>query len=75
MTGKPYRPDALAKAVRHTAVTAGTPNLVTENDIATSDDTRRIAYTSAALDGLFPAIDDGIDVRAHLHWSALGNYR
>ncbi|MFM9441359.1 family 1 glycosylhydrolase [Streptomyces acidiscabies] len=76
MTGKPYRPDALALAVRHTAqITGNTPILVTENGIATPDDTRRIAYTKAALDGLFSAIDDGTDVRAYLHWSALDNYR
>ncbi|WP_416972698.1 family 1 glycosylhydrolase [Streptomyces sp. 4F14] len=76
MSGKSYRPDALALAVRHTwDVTGGIPILVTENGIATPDDTRRIAYTRAALDGLFAAIDDGIDVRGYLHWSALDNYR
>lgn len=75
IVGTAYRPDALGIAVRHTwEVTQQTPILVTENGIATSDDERRIAYTTTALQGLGSAIDDGIDVRGYLHWSALDNY-
>jgi beta-glucosidase len=75
LVGSAYRPDAIGIAVRHAwEVTDGTPILVTENGIATSDDTRRIAYTEAALKHLFGTIDDGIDVRGYLHWSALDNY-
>ena len=54
-------------------MTGGVPVLVTENGIATGDDERRITYAGEALRGLFAAIDDGIDVRGHLHWSALDN--
>ena len=50
------------------------PIYVTENDIATTDDQRRIDYTTGALEGLQRTIDDGIDVRGYLHWSALDNY-
>ena len=50
------------------------PILVTENGIATADDDRRIAYTSEALEHLFAAVADGIDVRGYLHWSALDNF-
>lgn len=75
LVGTAYRPDALAMAVRHTwDVTGGVPILVTENGIATGDDTRRIAYTQEALRHLFTAADDGIDVRGYLHWSALDNF-
>ncbi|NQX35705.1 glycoside hydrolase family 1 protein [Herbiconiux sp. VKM Ac-2851] len=75
LVGTPYRPDALGLAVRHAwTVTGGTPILITENGIATADDDRRIAYTAEALTGLFAAIDDGIDVRGYLHWSALDNF-
>ncbi|MET8976843.1 family 1 glycosylhydrolase [Streptomyces sp. NPDC004539] len=75
LVGTAYRPDSLGLAVRHTwDVTGGVPVLVTENGIATTDDTRRIAYTQGALEGLFAAADDGIDVRGYLHWSALDNY-
>ncbi|MFE3852061.1 family 1 glycosylhydrolase [Streptomyces griseorubiginosus] len=73
--GSAYRPDALGMAVRHTwEVTGHTPILVTENGIATADDTRRIAYTDEALRHLFAAVDDGVDVRGYLHWSALDNF-
>ncbi|WP_327674770.1 MULTISPECIES: family 1 glycosylhydrolase [unclassified Streptomyces] len=75
LVGTAYRPDALAIAVRHTAeVTGGLPILVTENGIATHDDTRRIAYTGEALDHLAAAIARGADVRGYLHWSLLDNY-
>ncbi|GGM98590.1 family 1 glycosylhydrolase [Streptomyces fuscichromogenes] len=75
LTGNAYRPDALGIAVRHAwETTGGVPVLVTENGIATADDNRRIAYTDTALQHLFAAIDDGIDVRGYLHWSALDNF-
>ncbi|MEW1719118.1 family 1 glycosylhydrolase [Streptomyces sp. NPDC093109] len=75
LAGTAYRPDSLGMAVRHTwEVTGGVPVLVTENGIATGDDTRRIAYTDEALRHLGAAMDDGVDVRGYLHWSALDNY-
>nr|WP_119611949.1 family 1 glycosylhydrolase [Streptomyces acidiscabies] len=75
LVGTAYRPDALGMAVRHTwDVTGGVPVLGTENGIATGDDARRIAYTEEALRHLFDAVDDGIDVRGYLHWTALDNY-
>ncbi|WNM31936.1 family 1 glycosylhydrolase [Streptomyces sp. Li-HN-5-11] len=75
LTGQAYRPDAIGIAVRHVwETTGGVPILITENGIATADDTRRIRYTTEALGHLFAAIDDGIDVRGYLHWSALDNY-
>ncbi|GAA1162124.1 family 1 glycosylhydrolase [Streptomyces hebeiensis] len=75
LVGTAYRPDALSIAVRHTAeVTGGMPILISENGIATRDDTRRIAYTREALDHLGAALADGIDVRGYLHWSLLDNY-
>ncbi|MFC4504947.1 MULTISPECIES: family 1 glycosylhydrolase [Streptomyces] len=75
LVGTAYRPDSLGMAVRHAwKVTDGVPVLVTENGIATGDDNRRIAYTTEALQHLSAAMDDGVDVRGYLHWSALDNY-
>jgi beta-glucosidase len=74
ITGWAYRPDALGLALRHAREVAGVPLLVTENGIATDDDERRIAYTTEALRHLAAAVEDGIDVRGYLHWSALDNY-
>jgi beta-glucosidase len=74
LTGAAYRPDALGIAVRHASDVTGLPVLVTENGIATADDGRRVAYTSAALRHLAAALADGADVRGYLHWSLLDNY-
>jgi beta-glucosidase len=75
LVGTAYRPDAIGLALRHTwEATGGIPILITENGIAITDDERRIAYTSAALEHVGAAIADGIDVRGYLHWSALDNY-
>lgn len=75
LVGLPYRPDALGIAIRHAhEFLDGPPILVTENGIATHDDDRRIAYTRAALEHLHDAIEDGVDVRGYLHWSALDNF-
>lgn len=74
MIGTAYRPDALAMAVRHAAQVTNVPVLVTENGIATPDDTRRIAYTREALEHLATAMEDGVDVRGYLHWTLLDNY-
>lgn len=73
--GATYRPDALGIAVRHAwEQTKHVPVLVTENGIATDDDERRIAYTTGALQGLFDAMRDGVDVRGYLHWSLIDNF-
>ncbi len=75
LVGTPVQPWALGEAVRHTwKVTNGIPILVTENGLASADDQRRIAYTRGALEGLYAAIDDGIDVAGYLHWTLLDNY-
>lgn len=75
LTGWEYYPEALGHALRHTwEVTGGIPMMVTENGIATSDDDRRIAYTTGALNAMADAMADGCDVRGYLHWSLLDNY-
>ncbi|MET8142424.1 family 1 glycosylhydrolase [Sphaerisporangium sp. NPDC005288] len=73
--GWEYYPEAIGGAVRHAAtVTGGTPILVTENGVATADDTRRAEYLTRALRALKAAMDDGADVRGYFHWSLLDNF-
>jgi len=75
LTGWEYYPEAVGHALRHTReVTGGVPMMVTENGIATTDDTRRIDYATGALQATAAAIADGCDVRGYLHWSLLDNY-
>ncbi|KRV50868.1 beta-glucosidase [Wenjunlia vitaminophila] len=71
-----YYPAAVGHALRHTAEVAGRdmPLIVTENGIATADDTRRVAYYVGALNEVAAAIEDGLNVHGYLAWSALDNY-
>ena len=72
--GYEYRPEALAATIRYAAAKTGKPIIVTENGIATDDDTRRRAFIEAALAGVSACIAEGIDVRGYLHWSLLDNF-
>ena len=47
---------------------------MTENGIATEDDTRRIAYVTEALRGMQRCLEDGVDVRGYFYWSWLDNF-
>ncbi len=68
-------PAALAGTIRRAAeMTDGLPLVVTENGIATDDDRTRIAFVSAALDGVLDCLADGIDVRGYVYWSLLDNF-
>ncbi|MFI1730890.1 glycoside hydrolase family 1 protein [Streptomyces acidicola] len=71
-----YYPAAVGHALRHTADIIGPdmPLIVTENGIATGDDSRRVDYYTGALAAVAAAIEDGLDVRGYLAWSALDNY-
>lgn len=74
MMGDEFYPEALEATIRQAAAVAGIPVLVTENGLATADDTRRIAYVERALRGVANCLGDGIDVRGYIYWSALDNY-
>lgn len=72
--GYEYCPQALGATVRFAAARTGKPVYITENGIATSDDTRRIAFIDAALAEVRSCLADGIDVRSYIHWSLLDNF-
>ena len=72
--GMEFYPECVEGVVRYAAREARVPILVTENGIATEDDTRRVEYYRRALAGLKRAIDDGIDVRGYVAWSLLDNF-
>ena len=75
LTGWEYYPLALADGVRLAHEMApGTPVFVTENGIATADDTRRIDYVRGALAGLHDVMAEGVPVLGYLYWSLLDNY-
>jgi len=72
--GWEYYPECVEHVVRYASKETGVPIIVTENGIATTDDTRRIEYFQRALAGLKRAIDDGVDVRGYVNWSLLDNF-
>ncbi|MDQ3662325.1 MAG: family 1 glycosylhydrolase [Actinomycetota bacterium] len=75
LMGYEFYPQSLEATIRRaTAVTGDIPVLVTENGIGTDDDSRRIAYVKQALEGVRSCIEDGIDVRGYIYWSALDNF-
>src|SRR5438552_8762589 len=50
------------------------PVYITENGIATADDSRREAYRPAILARVHSAIEDGVDVRGYFHWTNMDNF-
>ncbi len=50
------------------------PIMVTENGIATADDTRRVAFITEAMKGIEGCIEDGIPVLGYCHWSLMDNF-
>jgi beta-glucosidase len=72
--GYEYYPPALGNTVRYAARTSGKPVIITESGIATSDDTRRVAFIDATLAEVRQCLADGIDLRGYLHWSLLDNF-
>jgi beta-glucosidase len=66
-------PEGFGEMLRAAAST-GLPVLVTENGVATSDDGQRLRYLQSHLGELLAALQDGVDVRGYLHWSAFDNF-
>jgi beta-glucosidase len=73
-SGMEFYPECVEHVVRFASKETKVPIIVTENGIATEDDTRRVEYYQGALAGLKRAIDDGVDVRGYIAWSLLDNF-
>lgn len=72
--GEELSPQGLEAVVREAARVAGTPVIVTENGLATQDDTQHRAFLEQALAGVARCLADGIDVRGYFCWSALDSF-
>jgi len=72
--GWEFYPECVEHVVRYASKETGVPIIVTENGIATTDDSRRLEYYRRALAGLKRAIDDGVDARGYVTWSLLDNF-
>lgn len=72
--GYEYYPEAIGNVVRYVAKLWDKPVLITENGLASSDDTRRVEFIRRALEGVQSCIADGIPVKGYLYWSLLDNF-
>ena len=69
-----FYPQALENVIRRVARDFKGDLLVTENGIATDDDSRRAVFINTALSGVKACIDDGIPVKGYMYWSLLDNF-
>ena len=67
-------PSSIGHVLRKVAESFKGELIVTENGIATDDDTRRCEFIREAVDSVLAAKADGIPVSAYLHWSLLDNF-
>lgn len=72
--GEEFFPEALEGTIRQAAQVTGIPIIVTENGLASTDDTRRLEYFQRALRCVANSLEAGIDVRGYFCWSAFDNF-
>lgn len=72
--GEEYYPEAIGGTIRYAAQAAGIPVIVTENGLASTDDTRRVEYFRRALRCVIECMEEGIDVRGYFCWSLFDNF-
>jgi len=72
--GYEFYPQALGNVIRTVHKSLNIPIMVTENGIATANDSRRVAFIEEALKGVEDCISDGIPVIGYCHWSLMDNF-
>ena len=72
--GYEFYPEALEHVIRKVAAGFHGELLVTENGIATADDTRRVAFIEQALAGVQRCVADGLPVKGYCYWSLMDNF-
>ncbi|MBR7927145.1 family 1 glycosylhydrolase [Aerococcaceae bacterium zg-ZUI334] len=72
--GYEYYPQGLENVIRAVAKDFKGNLIVTENGIASADDSRRMNFIQTATDGVVHCIEDGIPVKGYFYWSLLDNF-
>ena len=72
--GYEFYPEALEHVLRRVAKDFRGDRLVTENGIATADDSRRKEFIEIATQGVENCIRDGLPVKGYCYWSLLDNF-
>ena len=74
MMGWAINPGGLYDEIKRVATRYGKPMMITENGIATPNDSKRIWYMQNHLAAIGRAVHDGYDVRGYFAWSLADNY-
>jgi beta-glucosidase len=74
MMGWRINPQGLYDEIKRVAERYGKPMMITENGIATKNDSKRIWYMQNHLAAIGRAIEDGYDVQGYFAWSLADNY-
>ncbi len=69
-----YYPEGVAHVLRRAAKDFHGDLIVTENGVATADDSRRAAFIETATKGVADCIAEGLPVKGYLYWSLLDNF-
>ncbi len=69
-----FYPEALEHVIRRVREDFRGDLIVTENGVATSDDSRRVEFIRRALEGVERCLEDGIPVRGYCYWSLMDNF-
>ena len=66
-----FYPQALEHVLRTVAQSFHGDLIVTENGVATADDTRRVAFIEQALTGVQNCLADGLPIKGYFYWSLM----
>ena len=69
-----FYPQALEHVIRKVAEDFKGELMVTENGVATAEDSRRVAFIDAAVTGVQRCIADGLPVKGYFYWSLMDNF-
>lgn len=69
-----FYPQALEHVLRTVAKSFHGDLIVTENGVATADDTRRVAFIEQALTGVQNCLADGLPIKGYFYWSLMDNF-
>lgn len=69
-----FYPKALENVIRRVAEDFHGDLIITENGVAVSDDSRRVAFIEEALQGVEHCVQDVLPVKGYFYWSLLDNF-
>ena len=69
-----FYPEALEHVIRKVHEDFKGDLIVTENGVAVSDDSRRVAFIRRALQGVESCLAEGLPVKGYCYWSLMDNF-